>query len=712
MKKILLTVTLLGSTLSSMSQQLPNNGFESDWVKFVPYTGGKYNKESEGLTPESWTIANVIGAKVGTSFKGATKVGEEITGHNSTKAVKLYNNQNSYAKSQIVPGYITLGTPWNTAKGATASNKDGGTFGGISFEYKPDALHFWYKRSCSGTNTQSSVIAYLWNGTVTQTNVPVTTEALSSPKKVNMDDRDIWILRKNVSCEGDAVTNNPTKLIAHIESYITNTTEDWVEQTYKFIYDPTNKNETPTKFNIIFAASDYFNKKVTDGVSLSIDDVTLVYYKHLSKLTINGKTPANFVGDESANNSDKVTIDATDTEYTDGCVVAEAAGAGATITKASYNPLTAKYEIVVTAADDATKTYEIQFKKDVYNKQVYENSLLVHYDEYYPITKNKITLLSHKEKEKFGFVLENFEFGDMGDMGMIYVKDLAKKVNTDNSITYSNTTPEMVYIEGLMGEVPVTVNATVKDNQMTATIKIPLDENDPKNLVTVTYGPQLTINPAQSLETTNSTGITNVVMTRTFKAGWNTYCMPFDYNVADLGTDVKVQEFVSADNNGLNFAAISDGVLKANNPYLVFFPTETAKGTTDGPVYFATTVNSYNPTSVTYGAYTFSGNYTANMNMSGKYGVANFNGVQKLRIGGASATLPAGCAYFTTANNANGMLIRFDGGNTTGILDVNTGVVVENTAVYNLQGVKVSNNGTAGLPAGIYVMGGKKVIVK
>lgn len=708
MKKILLTITLLSSTLSGMSQQLPNNGFESDWVKFVPYTGGKHNKQSAGLTPENWTISNVIG----TGTIGATVVGKEITGHNSKKAVKLNNTPNTAEGSQIVPGYITLGTPWNTAKGRKAKNKDGGTFGGISFKYKPDALHFWYKRSCSGTNTQSSVIAYLWNGTVTQTNVPVETTAFESqtPKKVNMDDRDIWILRKNVSYEGGAVENNPTKLIAHIESYITNNTEDWVEQTYKFNYDKAYKNETPTKFNIIFAASNYFEKDVTDGVSLSIDDVTLVYYKHLSKLTINGKTPANFVGDESANNSNKVTIDATDTEYTDGCVVAEAAGAGATITKASYNPLTAKYEIVVTAADKATKTYEIQFK-DVYNKHVYENSLLVHYHVNFPTTQNTINLLSHKEKEQFGFVLENFEF--MGsDMGMIYVKDLAKKVNADNSITYSNATPEMVYIEGLMSEVPVIVNATVKNNQMTATIKIPLEEGNDDELVTVTYGPQLTINPAQSLETTNSTGITNVVMTRTFKAGWNTYCMPFDYNVADLGTDVKAQEFVSADNNGLNFAAISDGVLKANNPYLVFFPTETVKGTTDAPIFFATTVNSYNPTPVTCGSYTFSGNYTANMNMNGKYGVADINGVQKLRIGGASATLPAGCAYFTTTNNANGMLIRMDGGNTTGILDVNTGVVVENTAVYNLQGVKVSNNGTAGLPAGIYVMGGKKVIVK
>ena len=708
MKKILLTITLLGSTLSGMSQQLPNNGFEGDWVKFVPYTGGRYNTQSKGLTPENWTIANVIGA----GGPGATIVGEEIAGHNSNKAVKLNNAPNSVARTQIVPGYITLGTPWNTAKGSKALNKDGGTFGGISFKYKPDALQFWYKRSCSGTNTQSSVIAYLWNGTVTQTNVPVETtmSKYDSPKKVNMDDRDIWILRKNVSYEGDAVENNPTKLIAHIESYITNNTEDWVEQTYKFKYDQAYKNETPTKFNIIFAASNYFDKNATKGVSLSIDDVTLVYYKHLSKLTINGKTPANFVGDESANNSDKVTIDATDTEYTDGCVVAEAAGAGAEITKASYNPLTAKYEIVVKAADEATKTYEIQFK-DVYNKQVYENSLLVHYYDYFPTTQNTITLLSHKEKEQFGFVLENFEFVE-SDMGMIYVKDLAKKVNADNSITYSNATPEMVYIEGLMREVPVIVNATVKDNQMTATIKIPLEEGNDEELVTVTYGPQLTINPTQSLETTNSTGITNVVMTRTFKAGWNTYCMPFDYNVTDLGTDVKAQEFVSANDNGLNFAAISDGVLKANNPYLVFFPTETTIGTTEEPIFFATTINSYNPTPITFGAYTFSGNYTAGMSMDGKYGVATIEGVQKLRIGGANATLPAGCAYFTTNNNANGMLIRLDGGNVTGILDVNTGVVVENAAVYNLQGVKVSNNGTANLPAGIYVMGGKKVVVK
>lgn len=75
----------------------------------------------------------------------------------------------------------------------------------------------------------------------------------------------------------------------------------------------------------------------------------------------------------------------------------------------------------------------------------------------------------------------------------------------------------MVYIEGLQSEVPVTVNATVsKDNQMMATITIPLEEGNDEETVIVTYGPQLTINPSSSLEGSNATGLTNVVMSRTF----------------------------------------------------------------------------------------------------------------------------------------------------------------------------------------------------
>ena len=692
---------MLAATVAANAQHLDNGTFDSEWDGCFPWVAGKNIKTQVGTQPQGWHASNIFGLN-GTGQSGdlvTPTTGREDTG----KAVKIQNvwagsgNMRSWA-----PGYLTLGTPWNTSVGTT--KKDGGTFGGINFTYKPDAVSFYYKWN-KEIEGKASFIGYLWNGTYKQTNVP-SNVTLGIPTKVPMTDRDRNILDIKTTY-GDKPIKQKGTLVAKYEEYIDAAATSWTKKTIEFNYQ---NGEEPEKLNLIFCSSDYFSTTVTKAANaLIIDDVTLVYYKHLSSLKINGVTPKNFVGDVSADNETTVKISATDTEYTEGCVEAIAAGKGAT-TYGEYNPLTAVYTIVVTAGDESTKTYEIQFKNS-YNKKDYTNSLLVEFNGYAPISTNTIYLLSHQKEEKYGFVLENFNFNEQ-DMGMIFVKNLTKTQNPDGTITYANTEPDYVYIKGLGETLPISVTSNVdKNDVMTATITIDLSAMI-GGVVTVTYGPQLTINPAQSLKTTNSTGITNVVMTRTFKAGWNTYCMPFDYNVADLGTDVKVQEFVSANNNGLNFAAISDGVLKANNPYLVFFPAKTAMGTTDAPVYFATTVNSYNPTPVTYGSYTFSGNYTAGMNMSGKYGVADINGVQKLRIGGATATLPAGCAYFTTTNNANGMLIRLDGGNTTGILDVNTGVVVENTAVYNLQGVKVSNNGTAGLPAGIYVMGGKKVIVK
>lgn len=62
-------------------------------------------------------------------------------------------------------------------------------------------------------------------------------------------------------------------------------------------------------------------------------------------------------------------------------------------------------------------------------------------------------------------------------------------------------------------------------------------------------------------------------MTRTFKKGWNTICLPFAADVEALGA-TKAQAFQSSENGALNFASISDKSLSANVPYLVFFENE------------------------------------------------------------------------------------------------------------------------------------------
>lgn len=356
MKKQLLTLALLAVAGTAGAQQLPNGSFdEDDWVDCVPWTSIG-NTNINGEQPSSWTISNVMGSGGGTLY--ATKVGEKIEGRQGN-AVQVENKDVAFG--QKAPGYFTLGTTWSTAKiGLGISAKDGGTFGGLDFAYKPDALKFYYKRSCSGTNTRSSVVAYLWKGSTSQEEVPGVNSG--NPTKVTMVDRDINVLGMSTEGhQGGAVDYGQRKLIAKIESYTTEQPTEWTEWTIPFEYVSENSKETPEKINVIFAASDYFNStNVTTGVKLCIDDVSLVYYKHLKSLTIDGTTPSTFVGDDTQNNTNEVKIDASDKYYKKGCISATAAGAGAKV-KESYNSSTHVCTLKVTAGDGEGKNYNIQF---------------------------------------------------------------------------------------------------------------------------------------------------------------------------------------------------------------------------------------------------------------------------------------------------------------------------------------------------------------
>lgn len=160
--------------------------------------------------------------------------------------------------------------------------------------------------------------------------------------------------------QGGEVTYDQ-KLIAKIVAYTTEQPTEWTEWTIPFEYVSENSKVTPEKINVIFAASDYFNStNVTTGVKLCIDDVSLVYYKHLKSLTIGGTTPSTFVGDDTQNNTNEVNIDASDKYYKKGCISATAAGAGAKV-KESYNSSTHVCTLKVTAGDGEVKNYNIQF---------------------------------------------------------------------------------------------------------------------------------------------------------------------------------------------------------------------------------------------------------------------------------------------------------------------------------------------------------------
>lgn len=225
----------------------------------------------------------------------------------------------------------------------------------VSFVNKPDALRFYYKRSHSGTNTRSSVIAYLWNGSTSQENVP---SDIKTQTEVTMVDRDVNVLEKSYS-KGGTVTNK-AKLIATIEHYITETPTEWTECIIPFEYVEKNAAETPAKFNIIFAASDYFNSTVTKGVTMYIDDVDLVYYHALSSATYDGQAIPGF--DETT-----LSYDLSSQVYDEKKFDCTVKGAGAEAIK-SYDEATGLLTVTVNGnniSDDATSktVYTFQFKK-------------------------------------------------------------------------------------------------------------------------------------------------------------------------------------------------------------------------------------------------------------------------------------------------------------------------------------------------------------
>lgn len=359
MKKQLLTLALLavagtaGAQTSTPASQVPNGNFEGSWAPCKPWTGNGKTMEMN-KQPEKWTVSNVIGYV--SNFRGATNVGEQQTPGRGEKgnAVKIYNAPNSALSAKTVPGYMTLGTSWSTANGI-GMNADGGTFGGISFVNKPDALRFYYKRSHSGKNTRSSVIAYLWNGYTSQEKVPSDIQAQT---EVTMVDRDVNVLEKPYS-KGGNVTNK-AKLIAKIEYYTTETPTEWTECIIPFEYVKKNAAETPAKFNIIFAASDYFNSKVTQGVTMYIDDVDLVYYHTLKSATYDGQAIENFA-------ENTLSYDLSSQVYDEKKFDCTVKGIGAEAVK-SYDEATGLLTVTVNGnniSDDATSktVYTFQFKK-------------------------------------------------------------------------------------------------------------------------------------------------------------------------------------------------------------------------------------------------------------------------------------------------------------------------------------------------------------
>lgn len=281
-KSFLLSGALLLSisAFTANAQQLPNVGFES-WKttcgtsRSISKDGKNVDVVRPGVEPSEWNGSNVnqMGQK---KPDLVTKVED-----NSNTVVQLKNIYIGLKFPKIgstAPGFINLGTPWVYAS-TTISDCDGGVFGGVSFNKKPDAIKGKYKRTDSNSE-DSHIIAYLWSGTYTS---KIGNVAQTTTEEQNDVDRVVF---------GKATGSASGKLVASCDKAFSSTAnKDW--ETIVVPLDYVANAGNPTMMNVVISAGDYWNRgNLKENTTLLVDDVDFVYYSTLTSLKAGSKTIA------------------------------------------------------------------------------------------------------------------------------------------------------------------------------------------------------------------------------------------------------------------------------------------------------------------------------------------------------------------------------------------------------------------------------------
>jgi hypothetical protein len=218
---------------------------------------------------------------------------------------------------------------------------------------------------------------------------------------------------------------------------------------------------------------------------------------------------------------------------------------------------------------------------------------------------------------------------------------------------------------------------------------------------------------------------------RTFVADhWSTFCVPFSLSTTDIakvfGTGTQVANFtgVSLADNGnitLNFST-TDAAIVANAPCLVRLPQ-----TADKYLVPTTTYTASAPQDLSFASTANSASKQVTAIMKGTYskiaalptdGTAYIISANKFYQVNSTVSLKPFRAYFvlTTADassTAKALNVNIDG-ETTAVLDIDALDTPQTGNIYDLSGRLVRSHATSTdhLPKGIYIMDGKKFVVK
>lgn len=339
------TLLLLLAAVTVQAQYLPNGSFDS-WKSACgsteafgtgsmssPKTGEM--RQRPGSEPSDWNGSSINQKVVMT--KSQVLVSND---NNSVKMENIYVG--AMGIGSVAPGYITLGTPWVYAS-STLSDCDGGTYGGMQFTYKPDAITGRFKRDDSNTGENSHIIVYLWNG-----------KFVSNVGNKNNPNQS----RENVdrAILGEQTATSAGTLVAKCDYTFSSTNGGWVTVTAPIEYV---SDAAPEMMNVVISGGDYWTRgNMQENTTLFADDVQFVYYSELASLSYDG---VNIF--ETGKSAFEV-----EGEYDESKLSATSNGKGATIEK-SYDAANKVLTIKVKGNDYSVNnanihTYTVTFKSE------------------------------------------------------------------------------------------------------------------------------------------------------------------------------------------------------------------------------------------------------------------------------------------------------------------------------------------------------------
>ena len=692
MKKILF-IFMLAAVQTVGAQQLANSTFDATWVDCYPWEAGSYVSSSRGKQPEGWHISNV-------SQSALPIVGEEVTpGANGTGKAVLLKNVKASIGSNNAPGYITLGIPFATAetKMTNVRNADGGVFGGIAFTYHPDAVRLTYKCDRSaGEEENMSVIAYLWKGTWTQTNVPSNTAVgiigWGTATKVTMTDRIHNILGKATATGDNPPTHSDdAELIASVEYYANTSVSNWTTQEFPLTY---NSSATPEKLNIVIASNGLFDDRSTiktgDDVtnSVTVDDVELVYWHALSALSFEGAT-LNFSEGTTSYDLSTVAYDETKLSYT-------VKGQAATVTT-SYDEETAVLTIRVEGEDIASNPnsfteYTIQFKTPVVGPEVV--STKTYSEDLYVTVAGQTTdkqvaavVVETLDNGNINFVLKNFVLGE-GDgatpVGNIAVNNIT--VAEDGSFSFNGGIQieegdDPTYDEWFGPAVTMMAGGSVPVN-MTGQF---VGENHVVVYITI----DLTSILGEMGDVKVHLGYARATMAVNAAAKYGTFCAPYAVNVP---AGVQAYTVSSVVDKVLTLDEVAQ-TIPANTPVVLFAESGLASVESFGIAVSGTPTvglltGVYENTKAPVGSYVLQDVDE----IVGFYQVAS----------GKQPTVGANRCYLTVSSDIKAFFFNED--DATGIKNIDD-LENNNSVIYNLAGQRINK-----MQKGVNIINGKKIL--